>query len=80
MDLTEGTGVRVNEWNACLVGGTSPAKTILDVGLSPNKVEERDRLGAGMQTQKQGLKYQGKAFWCFFPPLGSGERRKGFWR
>lgn len=30
----------VNEWRACLVGEITQAKTILDTGLSLDKVEE----------------------------------------
>lgn len=82
MDLIEGMGVRVNEWNTCFVGGTSQAKTILDVGLSLDKVEERG-IGLGQACgpkNKTSNTRQGIWFFFFFPPVGNGERCEGFWR
>lgn len=70
MDLIEGTGVRVNEWNACLVGGTSQAQTILDVGLSLDRVEER-KIGLGQacgpQNKASNTRARHFVLFCFFP-------------
>lgn len=45
------------------MGEITQAKTILDMGLSLDKVEERARdwLGAGIWAQQEGLECQGKA-------------------
>lgn len=79
MDLNEGTGVRADEWSACLVGGISQAKTILDVGLSPDEMEERE-VGLGQACGPKNKVSNTRARHLASFPVGNRERCKGFGR
>ena len=64
----EGTGVRVNEWNACLMGGTKvqakvQAKTTLDMGLWIKW--KREILGQAPGPQNKALNTRAKHLGTF---------------